>query len=411
VGAAMNADILDAVRSRLAGLERAWTPADVAEALRDQRLVVSDTLVASTVETLRRGSTGAGELEPLLRTPDVTDVLVNGPGQVFIDRGDGLEPVPSMFGTDADVRHLAVRLATSVGRRLDDACPTVDARLADGTRLHAVLAPVAEPGTCISLRIPRQGGMTLDEWVSGGSIAPEMAAVLRALIASKTTFLVSGGTGCGKTTLLASLLSLVPADERLLIVEDSRELTPDHPHCVRLEARHANAEGAGAITLTDLVRQALRMRPDRLVLGEVRGGEVTDMMMAMNTGHEGGCGTVHANSAVDVPARLEALAALSGLGRDACHAQIASAISVVIHLKRAGGMRHIAQVGVLARASDGLVQTLPALVCEPSPRAARGLGAPMTPSGRIGGHPAPTPLSVRQGVGWPRLKELIGAAL
>jgi len=377
-------EALDAIRSHLASLGRPWTPVDVAEALRTQHLVISDALVASLVETLRRGSTGAGPLEPLLRTPGVTDVLVNGANQVFIDRGDGLEQVDTVFTTDADVRRLAVRLATSVGRRLDDACPTVDARLPDGTRLHAVLAPLAEPGTCISLRVPRQGGLSLDDWVSNGSITGDTAQLLRALISSKTTFLVSGGTGSGKTTLLASLLSLVPHDQRIVIVEDSRELTPSHPHCVRLEARHANAEGAGAISLTDLVRQALRMRPDRLVLGEVRGAEVTDMMAAMNTGHEGGCGTVHANSATDVPARLEALAAVGGLSREACHAQMASALSVIVHLKRVGPRRTIEQIAVTNRTDQGQVKVETAI----------SIGA---------GYEV-------RGAGWPRLGQLLGAA-
>jgi len=357
----MSANTLEEVRSQLAGLGRPWTPADVAVALRDQRLVVSDALVSSMVDTLRRGSTGAGPLEPFLSLPGITDVLVNGPRQIFIDRGSGLEQVATVFDTDADVRRLAVRLAASVGRRLDDACPSVDARLPDGTRLHAILAPVAQPGTCISLRVPRQGGMSLDDWVSGGSITADTAGVLSALVASKTTFLISGGTGSGKTTLLASLLSLVPADQRLVIVEDSRELAPNHDHCVRLEARHANAEGTRAISLTDLVRQALRMRPDRLVLGEVRGGEVTDMMAAMNTGHEGGCGTVHANSADDVPARIEALAALGGLSREACHAQMASALSVVVQLRHTGTRRIVDQIAVTKRSEQGLVGIVTAL--------------------------------------------------
>jgi len=355
--------MIDQVRSHLAGLGRPWTPADVADALREQRLVVSDTLVSSVVDTLRRSSTGAGPLEPLLGLPGVTDVLVNGPHQVFVDCGQGLQQVDSVFTTDADVRRLAVRLAANAGRRLDDACPTVDARLPDATRLHAVLSPVAEPGTCISLRVPRPGGMSLDDWVANGSATPETGAVLRALMASKTTFLISGGTGSGKTTLLASLLSLVPSEERLIIVEDSRELAPNHTHTVRLEARHSNAESAGAITMTDLVRQALRMRPDRLVLGEVRGAEVTDMMTAMNTGHEGGCGTVHANSAADVPARLEALASLSGLTREACHAQMASAISVVVHLRRHANRRQVDQISVLERSEQGFVHTVTALDC------------------------------------------------
>lgn len=382
----MNQTSLDAVRSRLADLGRPWTPTDVALALKDQQLVMSDALVSSVVDTLRLTSTGAGLLEPLLRLPGVTDVLVNGCRQVFIDKGDGLESVPVVFESDADVRRLAVRLAASVGRRLDDACPTVDARLKDGTRLHAVLSPVAEPGTCISLRIPRRGGLSLDEWVAGGGVTPRAAAVLTAMVRAKATFLVSGGTGSGKTTLLASLLSLAPERERQVIVEDSRELVPQHAHCVRLEARHANAEDAGAITLTDLVRQALRMRPDRLVLGEVRGAEVTDMMAAMNTGHEGGCGTVHANSAADVPVRIEALAALGGLARDACHAQMASAIAIIVHLRRGDDeVRRVEQIATLQRASSGLVETALALTCH------AGVTEP--------------------GPGWPKLQQLIGGGL
>jgi len=353
---------LNAVRTYLSGLGRDWQPPDVATALRRQHLMVSDALVLGTIDALRRSSVGAGPLEVLLRTPGVTDVLVNGPDQVFVDRGHGLERADVRFVDDAEVRRLASRLAAGAGRRLDDACPCVDARLADGTRLHAVLAPIAEPGTCLSLRVPAQGGLSLSDWVTGGSMSQAMADLLAGLVAAKAAFLISGGTGTGKTTLLASLLSLVPAEERLVIVEDSRELTPHHPHCVRLEARHANAEGAGAITLTDLVRQALRMRPDRLVLGEVRGADLTDLLMALNTGHEGGCGTVHANSCEDVPTRLEALAALSGLGREACHAQIGSALHAIVHLRRDhDGRRAVEQVAWLHRGPDGLVVAEPAV--------------------------------------------------
>jgi len=353
---------LSAIRTHLSGLGRDWQPADVAAALREQRLIVSDALLLSTIDALRRSSVGAGPLEALLHLPGVTDVLVNGPDQVFLDRGRGLERTRIRFADDAEVRRLAARLAAGAGRRLDDASPCVDARLADGTRLHAVLAPIAEPGTCLSLRIPAKGGMTLSDWVSSGSIGPAMADVLAGLVAAKAAFLISGGTGTGKTTLLASLLSLVPPDQRLLIVEDSRELTPVHPHCVRLEARHANAEGAGAVSLTDLVRQALRMRPDRLVLGEVRGAELTDLLMALNTGHEGGCGTVHANSCSDVPSRLEALAALGGLGRDAAHAQIGSALHAVVHLRRGpDGRRTVEQVAAIQRGDDGFVRVRPAV--------------------------------------------------
>ncbi|MDR0837647.1 MAG: TadA family conjugal transfer-associated ATPase [Propionibacteriaceae bacterium] len=343
---------LNGIRTTLAALGRPWTVPDVARALRRVHMAVTDDLLLHVTEQLRISSVGAGPLEPFLRLAGVTDVLVNGASQVFVDCGAGLEPVASPFADDDAVRTLAVRLAASAERRLDDASPYVDARLAGGVRLHAVLAPLAEPGTCISLRIPSGNTLTLDDWIAGGGLHPQLAQVLQAIIAKRVAFLVSGGTGTGKTTLLASLLSLVPAHERILVVEDSRELKPSHPHVVSLEARHANAEGAGIVTLTDMVRQALRMRPDRLVLGEVRGAELIDLLIAMNTGHEGGCGTVHANSALDVPARLEALAALGGLGRVAAHAQIASAIQLVIHLRREPFGRFVNQIGVLHRTGE-----------------------------------------------------------
>lgn len=345
------------VRDRLAsGVGGAYTPADVAQAMRECGLVLSDARVLATVEALRRNSVGAGVLDDLLRLPDVSDVLVNGPSDVFVDCGRGLERAPIVFVDDAQVRRLAARLATSVGRRLDDASPFVDARLADGTRLHAVLAPVAEPGTCISLRVPARRGFALADLVASGSLSADGAALLKDVIAARLAFLISGGTGSGKTTLLAALLAEVPSAQRIVIVEDSRELQPNHPHCVRLEGRPPNAEGVGAIGLTMLVRQALRMRPDRVVLGEVRGAELCDLLTALNTGHEGGCGTVHANSVVDVPARLEALAALGGMGRDACHAQVSAALHVAVHMRREpGGMRRVDGVGVFRRTPSGEV--------------------------------------------------------
>jgi pilus assembly protein CpaF len=303
---------------------------------------------------LRRHSVGAGPLEPLLREPGVTDVLVNGPDQVFIDRGAGLELTGVRFLSDSDVRRLGQRLAASVGRRLDDAAPFVDARLADGTRVHAVLSCLASPGTCISLRVPAQRSFSIEDCVTSGSLTPGAAHLLSRMIKAKLAFLISGGTGSGKTTLLAALLALVPPNERIVIVEDSRELAPDHPHVVRIEGRPANTELAGAISLTDLVRQSLRMRPDRLVVGEVRGAEICDLLTAMNTGHEGGCGTVHANSPADVPARLEALASLGGLPRAALHAQLASALDAVIHITRdAAGLRRVAEISIFVRDSTG----------------------------------------------------------
>jgi pilus assembly protein CpaF len=355
----VDATTLDLVRDRLAGLGRQYTPVDVAAAMRADGLAVSDSAVLETVESLRRHSVGAGPLEPLLREPGVTDVLVNGPDQVFIDRGAGLELTNLRFSSESEVRRLAQRLAGSVGRRLDDAVPFVDARLADGSRVHAVLGCLASPGTCISLRVPAQRSFSIQDCVATGSLTPGAADLLSRMIEAKLAFLISGGTGSGKTTLLAALLGLVPRSERIVIVEDSRELTPNHPHVIRIEGRPANAELAGAISLTDLVRQSLRMRPDRLVVGEVRGAEICDLLTAMNTGHEGGCGTVHANSTADVPARLEALASLGNLPRAALHAQLASALDAVIHVTRdPAGARRVAEISIFVRdPGDGLVRS------------------------------------------------------
>jgi pilus assembly protein CpaF len=319
---------------------------------------------------------GAGPLEPLLRMDRVTDVLVNGPDQVYVDRGEGLERVGVTFSDDAAVRRLAQRLAGTAGRRLDDATPYVDLRLADGTRFHAVLAPVARPGTVLSLRVPRQRVFTLEELTEARTVSAEGARLLKRLVASRLAFLVTGGTGSGKTTLLAALLSLVDPRERLVIVEDASELRPHLPHVVGLEARPPNIEGAGAVPLQMLVRQALRMRPDRLVVGEVRGAEVTDLLAAMNTGHEGGCGTVHANSAGDVPARLEALAMAAGLSRPAAHSQMASAIDAVVHLGRdQDGLRRVREVAVLTRGQRGLVRAEPAVTFDADQRAHEHPGA------------------------------------
>ncbi|MFW6773668.1 TadA family conjugal transfer-associated ATPase [Nocardioides sp. CPCC 205120] len=380
--------LVDAVRDRLAGElaePGALTPRSVAAALRDLGRPVGDATVLAVHEELRREVGGAGPLEPLLRLPDVTDVLVNGADDVFIDVGAGLERTDVRFVDEAAVRRLAQRLAARAGRRLDDAVPHVDARLPDGTRLHAVLAPVARPGTLVSLRVPRPGRLGLDDLLERRAVTPEGARLLHRLVARRRAFLVSGGTGSGKTTLLGALLSLAPRHERIVLVEDSSELRPEHPHVVALEARPANVEGAGEVTLRTLVRQALRMRPDRLVVGEVRGAEVVELLAALNTGHEGGCGTVHANSARDVVPRVEALAQAAGLPRDAAHSQLAAALDVVLHLARGrDGRRRLAEVAVPVRRPDGLVEAWPAVEFDAA-----------------GG--------VRLGPGAERLEELLGA--
>ncbi len=356
---------LDAVRTLLGASGANPEPARVADAMRELGYVVSHESVLETVTVLRRESRGAGQLDALLALPGVTDVLVNGSEAVYVDRGVGLERVSLRFESDEEVRRLAVRLAARVGRRLDDGQPFVDARLPDGTRVHAVLGGVAAPGTCLSLRVPARQRLTLADWEVNGSLHPAAGDILRRLVTLRRALLITGGTGSGKTTLLGSLLTEVEPSERLVVVEDSTELNPDHPHCVRLEARRPNAEGAGEVSLTDLVRQALRMRPDRLVVGEVRGAELVDLLIALNTGHEGGCGTIHANSAAAVPARLEALGALAGLGRSAVHALSSAALDAVLHVVRGrDGRRRLAEVAVLMPTEEGLVRCVPAVTVD-----------------------------------------------
>ncbi|MFS0886805.1 TadA family conjugal transfer-associated ATPase [Aeromicrobium sp. 179-A 4D2 NHS] len=349
------ADVVDRVRRRLAALGTEPTPHTVAEALRAEDHLWGTTTVLAIVDLLRGEALGAGVLQPLLDTPGVTDVLVNGAGGVYVDAGQGLRRREDVtLGDEAAVRRLAQRLAASAGRRLDDASPWVDGRLADGTRLHAVLTPVARTGTAISLRVPPRTALPMAELERRGAVAPAMGEVLRDLVAARRSFLVTGGTGSGKTTVLAALLELVPPDERIVVVEDSDELRPAHPHVVGLVARPPNVEGAGAVGMRDLVRQALRMRPDRIVVGEVRGAEVVDLLAALNTGHEGGTGTVHANAPEDVPARLEALGIAAGLSRAAVHAQAAAALDALVHVVRhRDGHREVAQVADLGADTSG----------------------------------------------------------
>jgi len=363
-------DLVDAVRARLADTGGEPTGGRVAAAVRAEDRLLGDREVLTLADRLRADFAGAGPLEPVLRSPEVTDVLVNGPDEVWVDAGAGLVRTPIRFPDETSLRRLARRLAATAGRRLDDAAPYVDARLPGGIRLHAVLPPVSPGGTCLSLRLPRRRAFTLEELVAARSVPPAGAELLAALVAARAAFLITGGTGTGKTTLLSGLLSLADPRERLVLVEDAAELRPEHPHVVRLEARPPNVEGAGGVTLHDLVRQALRMRPDRLVVGEVRGAEVADLLAALNTGHDGGCGTLHANTAADVPARLEALGCAAGLTREAVHSQLAAALDVVVHLTRepAGGRRRVAAVCVLRRGPDGLVHARPAVTFTPDGR-------------------------------------------
>ncbi|WP_279366436.1 TadA family conjugal transfer-associated ATPase [Microbacterium testaceum] len=280
-------------------------------------------------------------LRPFLDDPRVTDLFVNGDRGLFVDRGDGIEHVPSWRASETEVRRLAVRLIALGGRHLDDATPCVDVRLDRGVRVHAVLAPVAASGTSISVRVPAFARPDLQALQRAGMFSARQRDRLERLVDRRENILIAGATGAGKTTLLAALLSRVPSTERIITIEEVVELHPDHPHHVALEARQANIEGAGGISLSRLVREALRMRPDRLVLGECRGEEIRDLLMALNTGHDGGAGTLHASSLVDVSARMEALAALAGMDAETCARQSAGAIDAVVYVERIAGRRRV----------------------------------------------------------------------
>ena len=341
---------------------RAPTLGLVERVLEGEAVVLGETGAVRARSELAAQVLGAGPLEPLLADPRVTDVLVNPGSGVWVDRGEGLVRADCQVGDEAAVRRLAVRLAGIAGRRLDDSSPYVDGLLPGGVRLHAVLPPIAVEGSHISLRVPRQVVPSLVELARWGMFGAGWLQVLRALVSRRCSFVVSGGTGSGKTTLLGALLGEVDVRERLVIVEDVRELAIVHPHVVRLQSRPANVEGRGEIGLTSLVRQSLRMRPDRLVVGEVRGAEVREMLAALNTGHEGGCGTLHANTAADVVARFEALGALAGLSPTAVHSQLLSAVQVVVHVRRNSGRRFVDTLAVLVRGVDGRPDVRSALV-------------------------------------------------
>lgn len=348
--------LVDRVRARLADAGGETGPAAVAAAVRaESGGVASDLDVLAALRTLRQEFTGAGPLDALLRDPATTDVLVTAPDAVWVDRGDGLRRTGITFTDEAAVRRLAQRLALAAGRRLDDASPCVDGRLPDaGVRLHAVLPPVAAAGTAISLRVLRPAGHDLAALRRTGTLDATGEALLRAIVAARLAVLVAGGTGSGKTTLLNSLLGAVDPGERLITVEDAEELSPRHPHVVRLVARPPNIEGSGGVPLRELVRQALRMRPDRLVVGEVRGAEVCDLLAAINTGHDGGGCTVHANSVREIPARMRALAGLGGMSPAALDGQLTAAVQVVLHMRRRPGAgRTLDEIGVLGRSNDG----------------------------------------------------------
>ncbi len=341
----MSGDLVDRVRQRLAAGSGSLGLDELAG--QESALLLDSGGRSELSGRLAAELTGAGPLEELLAADGVTDVLVNAPDQVWLDRGLGLERATVRFDSDAAVRRLATRLAAQAGRRLDDGAPFVDAVLPDGTRLHAILPPLVAHPT-LSLRVLARRRLALSDLVGCAAMSGELAELLAALVQARLTLLISGGTGTGKTTLLAALLATVSPTERIVTIEDTAELgVRQHPHVVALLARPANVEGAGAVELRDLVRQALRMRADRLVVGEFRGAEVIELLGALNTGHAGGAATVHANSVTDVGARLVALAALGGMSAQALATQAASALDVLVHIRRdRTGLRRVEQLAL-----------------------------------------------------------------
>jgi pilus assembly protein CpaF len=301
-----------------------------------------------------------GILDSLVSDPLVTDIFVNGPGAVWMDRGSGLEVCAGFFLDEVEIRELAVHLMSLGGRHIDESTPCVDARLREGVRVHAVLPPISPIGTLLSIRIPRVSGFSLGELAAGGFFVGAEVDHVEALVNERKNLLVTGASGSGKTTFLSTLLSSASAIERIVAIEDVAELRVDHPHFVSLEARQANIEGAGEVSMARLVREALRMRPDRLVVGECRGAEVRELLSALNTGHDGGGGTLHANSLADVPARLEALGALAGMSETAIARQAASAIGAVLHLERTTAGRRLAAIGVFGIDRRGRLTVGPA---------------------------------------------------
>ena len=354
-GQSLDPALLETIRQDVLNGSGPVTTERVAAAVNSTGRFLGPSMALAAVESINAELRGLGPLQVIADAPGVTDIFVNGPDDVWWDRGSGLERIVAPLGREEHVRALAQRLISAGGRRLDEGNPCVDVRIPGGYRVHAVIPPLSPDGTVLSIRIRRDQRFTLSELGEAGMFTPEIHTILHAMMVRRMNFLISGATGSGKTTLLSSLLGLAGAQERLVLIEDASELDPGHAHVVRLESRHGNIEGKGVIGLRELVRESLRMRPDRLVVGECRGSEVRELLMALNTGHCG-AGTLHANSADDVPARLEALGALAGMDGAATAAQVSSAVDVVVHLTRTAAGREVRELS-LVQAAHGRLTT------------------------------------------------------
>jgi pilus assembly protein CpaF len=327
-------------------------PEEVRELVEEEAALLGAGDRAAVEARIVRDTVGLGPLEDLLADPAVEEVMVNGPASVYVERGGRIEPVAIRFADEEELRDAIERILAPLGRRVDELSPMVDARLADGSRVNVVIPPLAIDGPAISIRRFGAGRPGPDELVESGTLSAAQRDLLREAVADRRSVLISGGTGSGKTTLLNALSSFIDPAERVVTIEDAAELRLQQPHVVRLESRPAGVEGRGEVTIRDLLRNALRMRPDRIVIGEVRGAEALDLLTALNTGHDGALSTVHANSPADALARLETLALMAGLGlpHDAIAEQVQRGVDLVVHLERqAEGRRRVSEVAEVVR--------------------------------------------------------------
>jgi pilus assembly protein CpaF len=308
-------------------------------------------------ELILRETVGLGPLEELLADPQVEEVMVNGPDAVYVERGGRIERTDVVFDSEGALRDAIERILAPLGRRVDELSPMADARLADGSRVNVIIPPLSVDGPALSIRRFTAARPDPDELVASGTLTGELRELLAGAVRTRRSILISGGTGSGKTTLLNALSAFIDPLERVVTIEDAAELRLRQPHVVRLESRPASVEGRGEVTIRDLLRNALRMRPDRIVIGEVRGGEALDLLTALNTGHDGALSTVHANSPEDALRRIETLALMAGIGlpHEAIREQLRRGIELVVHLARdAEGARHVIAVGEVTSVAGGV---------------------------------------------------------
>ncbi|MHC9010459.1 CpaF family protein [Stenotrophomonas rhizophila] len=346
----------------------AWAPdtvsryvhAQTAGFVHEWRIPINEAEKDIVANALVKELTGFGPLDDLLHDPEIEDILINGYKDIHVSQGGMLKRAPQRFSDDSHLLRILRRILAPLGRRLDESNPMVDARLPNGGRLNAIISPLAVDGPMVSIRKFRKDPFTPDELLRMGTFDRPMQALLHAMVLGRCNILVSGGTSSGKTSLLNALANYIPANERVITVEDTAELSLNHPHVVRLESRIGGADGNGAISIRDLVRNSLRMRPDRIVVGEVRGAEVLEMLQAMNTGHDGSMATIHANSPRDCLYRIEMLAGFAGFqgSEDSLRRQIASAIDFIVQISRLGsGRRLLVSITEITGVTDNMIAT------------------------------------------------------